>query len=72
MLLKPLPTVMPERCGTVGDLVRRIVPSNRSILAGSRTDKQDWDRLLEIISDQLDVPLAEIYLHSHFVKDLKC
>ena len=72
MLLSSLPTVMPAQCSTVGDVVRRIVPSNRSIQAGSRTDKHNWDRLLEIISDQLDVPRAEIYSHSHFVRDLKC
>ena len=72
IILRSMPAMIPVQCATVGHLVQRIMPSDQLLLAGSRTDEYNWKRLLEIISDQLDVPLAEIHADSHFTRDLKC
>lgn len=71
-ILRKMPAIVPADCSTVGDLVCRILPSHQAVTAGSRTDEYNWHRLLNIISDQLDVPLNEIRPESHFVRDLKC
>ena len=65
-------TAIPEHCSTAGHLVHRILPSQLATTAGSRADEYNWNRLRQIVSDTLDVPLADIRPESHFVRDLKC
>ena len=72
MIFPSIRTVVPIQCSTVGQLVRRIAPTEKSISSGTRTDEYNWNRLLQIISDELDVPIDEIRAESHFVRDLKC
>ncbi len=70
--LRKSPALVPAECSTVEHLVRRILPTPQAINAGTRTDDYNWRLLVQIVSDELDVPLDEIRDESHFVRDLKC
>lgn len=65
-----LPRRLPREVVTVGDLVRSVVPPQGT--AEHQTDDLLWRRFVSLVSDQLDVPTAEIRRDSQFVRDLKC
>lgn len=65
-----LPRRLPRDVVTVGDLVRSVVPPQGT--AEHQTDDLLWRRFVSLVSDQLDVPTAEIRRASQFVRDLKC
>lgn len=64
--------LLPANCTTVRDLVYHSLPKGTADEIGRWNDQYSWNRLLQIISDRLDVPLKEIRAESHFVKDLRC
>ena len=66
-----LPRPFPPGISTVRDLVRVVIPATAWKTA-PRAERQLWDRLVAIASDQLDVPRELIRPESHFVRDLRC
>jgi len=68
---RQLPRPLPPGIRTVRDLVYAATPAAAS---GPGVPSEDhlWDRLVAIVSDQLDVPRELIRPESHFVRDLRC
>lgn len=71
---RPFALAFPKSCQTEADIVRHarapIYPGQRS----KPIDNKDkvWDKLLAIVSDQLDAPVEDITPHARFIEDLKC
>lgn len=71
---RPFAVTIPRGCQTVGDIVRRTRPPQ---YAFQRTKKvgdseQIWSKLVDIVSEQLDVPIGDITRDSRFIEDLRC
>ncbi len=71
---RPFAVAFPASCETVADIVRYARPPvypvqrSRQIISTAEV----WDKLVSIVSDQLDVPVKEITPDARFIEDLKC
>lgn len=66
--------VHPDDCDTVGDLVRWVVRHNTMSEMTDQyllTGEHHFARIRAIVSEQLNIPEAEIHLHSRFIEDLR-
>jgi len=68
---RQLPWQLPPGIHSVRDLVYAAMPA-AAFESGSMSEGQLWERLVAIVSDQLDVPSELIRPESHFVRDLRC
>lgn len=63
----------PENCKTVGMLVRSCAkikdPEREWLRASGRTRQDVWDKLVEIVSEQLGVDRAAVTPQSHYIRD---
>jgi hypothetical protein len=64
----------PANCSTVSDIVRCVLQSQsrQAALATEHLDSEVWLQLSELVSRQLDLPVASVLRESRFVEDLKC
>jgi len=63
----------PPNCQTIGDLAKSIQPEPDPLFVGGEyNEKKVWDRLCDIISEQLGVKVEDIKPESSFVVDLGC
>ncbi|MCA9117823.1 MAG: hypothetical protein KDA79_22285 [Planctomycetaceae bacterium] len=71
---QPLAVCFPKDCRTVGDVVRLVRPElrpGRPPESWSQQNPEDvWNELVEIVSEQVNIPAAEIRPESRFVEDL--
>ena len=69
---RPLALAFPEGCQTVGDVVRHARQISRTENSQPTDPDVVWQRLVGIVSDQLDVPISDVTRQARFVEDLLC
>jgi hypothetical protein len=69
---RPLATSL-RGCNSVGDIAKFLVHNNFGALAAEVTtvnEKEAWESLLNLVSDELGVPATELGTETKFVEDL--
>ena len=68
---RPFKLYFPKNCSILGDFVKRTVPGN---IGSSKTANSEviWNKLVEIICEQLGVKKEDVQYNSHFVRDFNC
>lgn len=71
---RPFAVSFPRQCDTVSDVVRHVhrLQCRRDSYITGNIDQTVWQRLSEIISKELDIPVHSISRESRFIEDLKC
>ncbi|MDZ4685920.1 MAG: hypothetical protein SH850_12705 [Planctomycetaceae bacterium] len=73
-MTRPLATALPQRCKTVGDLVREALHLNDIRVANDPPHppaEQLFPQIKKIVSEVLNIPEAEIHADSRFIEDLQ-
>lgn len=71
---RPFAIVFPKDCQSVGDIVGHASPSvyPRRRTKAFPDSAEIYPKLVNIVSDRLDVPVEDIAIDSRFIEDLKC
>lgn len=67
-------TLLPAQCATVGDLSHAVIKLNYGInleRGPKRSEAEIWEKLREIMVDELDIEPDEITKDAQFVRDLR-